>query len=247
MAGELRGHKALVTGAAGNIGRAIALALADGGADVAVHTGSDEAGLAETARLAAERGVRVHARVADLLDPEAIAALVAGAVEALGGLSIVVNNASRRSHTPVGEIALAEWRDVMAVNLDAPFLVAQAALPALRASGRGTIVNIGGLTAHTGAPGRAHVIASKAGIVGLTKALAVELSADGITANVVVPGTIDTVRGKSSGAAPATPSNLARRLGQPEEVAAAVCYLCSPAARYVTGQTLHVTGGAYLP
>ncbi len=247
MTGELRGHRALVTGAAGNIGRAVALALADGGADVAVHTGSDEAGLAETARLLAERGVRVHAAVADLRDPDAVAGLVADATRALGGLSIVVNNASRRSHTPVGEIPLAEWREVMAVNLDAPFLVVQAALPALRASGQGTVVNIGGLTAHTGAPGRAHVIASKAGVVGLTKALAAELAGEGITANVVVPGTIDTVRGKSSGAAPATPSNLAGRLGRPEEVAAAVRYLCSPGARYVTGQTLHVTGGAYLP
>ena len=138
----------------------------------------------------------------------------------------------------------------MGVILDGTSLSARAALPALRASDMAAIVNIGGMSAHTGAPGRAHVVAAKSGVVGLTRALAHDLAPDGITVNCVVPGLIDTVRGASARGTPAlhaitTP--LAGRRGRSEEVATLVCYLAGPQARYITGQTLHVNGGAFLP
>jgi 3-oxoacyl-[acyl-carrier protein] reductase len=135
----------------------------------------------------------------------------------------------------------------MAISLDSVFLLAQAALPALRRSNQAAIVAIGGLTGHSGAAHRAHVIAAKAGVAGLVKALAHDLAPDGITVNCVAPGLIETRR---DGAAPqhhATRTNPLGRRGRPEDVAAAVRMLCDPGARYITGQTLHVNGGALMP
>jgi 3-oxoacyl-[acyl-carrier protein] reductase len=139
---------------------------------------------------------------------------------------------------------------VLGVTLDGPFLCSQAALDALTASGAGAIINIGGLTAYTGAKQRAHVVTAKAGLDGLTKALAQELAERGITVNLVSPGLIDTVRGGHSAAEPDhhkhRPTLVGRR-GRPQEVAAMVRYLAGPNGRYLTGQTMHVNGGAYLP
>jgi 3-oxoacyl-[acyl-carrier protein] reductase len=139
---------------------------------------------------------------------------------------------------------------VLSVTLDGAFLCAQACLPHLARAGGATIVNIGGLTAHKGATERAHVITAKAGLAGLTRALALDLAPRGITVNCVVPGTIDTVRGLPG--APERPAHRRAppplgRLGAPEEVAAMVRMLCGPDTRYVTGQTVHVNGGAFMP
>ena len=134
--------------------------------------------------------------------------------------------------------------------VDGAFHCTQAALPLLRASGAGTVINIGGLTAHTGAAKRAHVVTAKAAIVGLTRALAHELAEFGITVNCISPGLIDTVRESSS--AKGTPAHhaasrtLVGRLGQPDEIAGAVVWLAGPGGRFTTGQTLHINGGAYL-
>ena len=195
MTGDLAGHAALVTGASRNIGRAIALLLAARGADVAVHVRGDSEAGEETAAGVREAGRRAVLIAGDLSDPDAARRVVEEAVEAMGRLDIVVNNAAIRPESPLAELTYAEWRRVMGVALDAVFLVSQAALPHLERSGGGSIVNIGGLTGHTGAADRAHVIAAKAGVVGLTKALAHELSPGGITVNVVSPGLIDTARG----------------------------------------------------
>jgi 3-oxoacyl-[acyl-carrier protein] reductase len=172
----------------------------------------------------------------------------AGAKE-FGRLDILVNNAALRAETPFAEMPYEEWRQVLGSILDASFLCAQACLPHLARSGAGSIVNLGGLTAHRGAAGRAHVVAAKLGVVGLTRALALELAPQAITVNCVVPGTIDTVRGLPG--APERPAPrqgmppLGRR-GTPEEVAGAVRFLCGPGARYITGETLHVNGGGYM-
>lgn len=250
MSNELAGRVALVTGAARNIGRAIAVELARAGADVVVSAKSSIELVEETAALVRAEGRQASVLMADVSQPDSAADLVARAVTAFGRLDILVNNAALRRETAFADLGYAEWREVMGVILDAPYLCARAALPALRGSDMGAIINIGGMSAHTGAPGRAHVVAAKSGVVGLTRALAHDLAGDGITVNCVVPGLIDTVRGASARGTPAlhaiaTP--LAGRRGRSEEIATMVRYLAGPQARYMTGQTLHVNGGAYLP
>jgi 3-oxoacyl-[acyl-carrier protein] reductase len=249
----LKGRIALVTGAARNIGRAIALALAEDGADVAVHTRSALADAEETARLVRDRGVRSVVVSGDLADPAQADAAVAAAVAGLGGLDIIVNNAALRREGRIETIDYAAWREIMGATLDGAFLATRAAMPhilARAASGGGRIVNIGGMTGHSGAPERVHVVTAKAGLVGFTKALAHDLAEYGVTSNCVVPGMIDTVRGGSNpekAAHHADRKILLGRRGRPEEVAGMVRHLCGPTAGFVTGQTIHVNGGAYLP
>ena len=241
---------AIVTGAARNIGRAIALALAHDGAPVVLVAKNNRAGLEETANLVEEAGGEALPHLADLTDEAAVAGMVAAAVDWKGPPSALVNNAALRKIQPFCEMTLSDWREVMAVNLEAAFLCARACLPHMVAAGGGRIVNMGGKSGHAGAAERAHVIASKAALVGLTKALAVEFGDRGVSVNCVVPGEIDTVRGASAGAIPAHPgghATLIGRRGRPEEVARIVASLCHPDGGYVTGQTVHVNGGGYLP
>ena len=246
MTGDLAGRAALVTGASRNIGRAIACALARRGADIAVHIARDLEAGEETSKLVRGLGGRAFVFAGDLGQPESARRIVAEAAEAHGRLDLVVNTAAIRPEAPLAELSYGEWRRVMAIALDAVFLVSQAALPHLLRSDNAAIVNIGGLTGHAGAAHRPHVIAAKAGVVGLTKALAHELSPQGITVNVVSPGLIDTARAGKAPKHHDSRTNLVGRRGLPEEVAEAVAFLCSPAARYITGETLHVNGGAYL-
>lgn len=241
---ELQGSVALVTGAARNIGRAIALDLARGGAAVAVNAKSS----ADAARsLVAEieaNGGRAVMILADVTEPAAVTAMIEQTVGSLGGLDILVNNAAIRDESPFEELTLARWRAVMSVVLEGAFLCTQGALPHLRARGRGAVINIGGLTAHTGAARRAHVVAAKAGIIGLTRALAFDLG-ESVTVNCVVPGLIDTVRDGPEPSHRGGKKTLTGRLGRPEDIAATVRWLAGPAARYLTGQTIHVNGGVY--
>lgn len=241
---------AIVTGAARNIGRQIALALAGEGAAVLVNARSDRSGAEETAKLVEQRGGTALVHLADVTDEAAVAGLVEAAASRLGPPTILVNNAALRRQRPFTELSLDEWREVMAVNLEAAFLCCRACIPHMLAAGRGRIVNIGGKSAHGGASLRAHVLASKAALVGLTKALAAEFGKDGITVNCVVPGDVDTVRGASAGPAAhhaGGGGNLVGRDGRPEEIASMVAMLCRPEAAYTTGQTIHVNGGGYLP
>ena len=247
---EMQGKVALITGAARNIGRAIALALADAGANVVLVARADRDGLEETAALARAKGVRAEIILADITDADSVRDMIGAVKAAFGRLDVLVNNAALRAETPIEEITAAEWRQVLAVNLDAAFFTAQAALPLLKASDAGAIINIGGLTAYTGAKNRPHVVAAKAGLDGLTKALAQDLADAQITVNLVSPGLIATQRGGSSPLEPAhhkTHTTLLGRRGQPEEVAAMVRHLAGPNGRYITGQTIHVNGGVYLP
>jgi len=243
---ELAGSVALVTGAARNIGRAIALELARAGAAVVVNAKTAHA---EARALVAEieaHGGSAAAVLADVTDPSAVERLIGEAIERFGRLDVLVNNAALRDEASFEEMSFAQWRAVIDVVLDGAFLCTQAALPHVRGSGHGSIVNIGGLTAHTGAPRRAHVVTAKAGIVGFTRALAHELSGEGITVNCVVPGLIDTARAGALPSHRAGKATLVGRNGTPEDVAATVRWLVGPAARFVTGQTIHVNGGAYL-
>jgi 3-oxoacyl-[acyl-carrier protein] reductase len=167
--------------------------------------------------------------------------MVSATLEHFGRLDILVNNAALRAVEPIESIDARRWREVTGVILDGAWFCTRACLEALKKSAAGAIVNIGGLSAHTGAAGRPHVVAAKAGLVGLTRALARDLAPHNITVNCVVPGLIETVR--TSPSANHQPSPLGRR-GKPEEVAATVRFLAGPGARYITGQTVHVSGGA---
>jgi len=249
MAGrrELEGRVALVTGASRNIGRAIALALAEGGAAVVVNARASKDEAAAVVAEIESRGGRAMAGIADVTDDTAVNAMVAEATKRFGRLDIVVNNAAVRGVSAIDAIDPAEFRRIVAIILDGAYICAKACLPALRASGQGAIVNIGGMSGHTGARGRPHVVAAKMGLVGLTRALAHDLAADAITVNCVVPGLIETVRTASSGKHSAHEDDtLVGRRGKPEEIAAAVRFLAGPDARYITGQDWHVNGGAYL-
>lgn len=241
---------AVVTGAARNIGRAIALELAGAGATVVVNARSSIDEAASVVREIEAAGGRSALELADVSTPEGAQALMDAAVRRFGRIDLLVNNAALRREVPFDELDWTQWREVMAVILDGAYLCARAALPHLRAAGAGAIVNIGGMSAHAGSSGRAHVIAAKAGLVGLTRALAYDLAPDGITVNCVVPGLIDTQRGGAAGirepAHHAQRTTLLGRRGQPAEVAALVGFLCSDKARYVTGQVIHANGGAFL-
>ena len=250
MSRPLAGRIAIVTGAARNIGRAIALELAMAGAAVVVGAKSSAQAADEVVRIIEGGGGRALAHLADISDPDDVAGMIAAAASRFGGIDILVNNAAIRRETAFETLEWQEWRSVVSSILDGAFLCARAALPHLSRSDMASIVNIGGMTAHTGAPGRAHVVAAKAGLAGLTRALAHDLSANGITVNCVVPGLIATERGVSAGPGPAhhaTRVPLAGRRGTPEDIARLVRFLCEPSARYITGQTIHANGGAFLP
>jgi len=250
MAGsnELNGKVAIVTGAGRNIGRAIALALADGGSSVLVNARSNRAEADAVAREIEAMGRKALVHIGDVADPEQVQMMAEIAAKHFGRIDILVNNAALRREKPFAEMSYAEWREIMNVTLDGAFHCVKACLPHLKKSGAGTIVNIGGLSAHTGAKDRAHVVTAKAGIVGFTRALAHDLAADGITVNCVVPGLIGTPRPKDK-PEPAhhlTHQTISGERGRPEDVAAAVRFLCGPAARYINGQAIHSNGGAYL-
>ncbi|HWJ01313.1 MAG TPA: 3-oxoacyl-ACP reductase FabG [Burkholderiales bacterium] len=244
---ELAGKVALVTGGARNIGRAIARALAAGGASVMVNARTSKAMADETVKMI---GASAAVHIADVTNPAEVKALVDATVRRFGRLDILVNNAAVRAETPFEQITFDDWRKIISVVLDGAFICTQACIPHMAKAGGGTVINIGGLTGHRGASGRAHVIAAKSGLAGMTKALALDLAPKQITVNCVVPGTIDSQRGlpgvPDRPAHRAAPPPIGRR-GEPEEVAAMVRMLCGPDARYVTGQAIHVNGGGYMP
>jgi 3-oxoacyl-[acyl-carrier protein] reductase len=244
---ELAGKVALVTGGARNIGRAIARSLAAGGASVMVNAKTSRAEAEKTVEMI---GANAAVHIADVTKPDEVQALVDATVKRFGRLDFLVNNAAVRYETPFSSMKFEEWRQVLAIVLDGAFLCARSALPHMISAGGGTIVNIGGQTGHKGAAERAHVITAKAGLAGMTKALAMDLAPHKITVNCVVPGTIESQRGL-----PGVPDRPAHRLtvppigrrGEPEEIAAMVRMLCGPDARFMTGQSIHLNGGGFMP
>jgi len=248
--GELAGQVALVTGGVRRIGRSIALALARDGAAIAVNARSSREEADETVRAIEALGGAARVVMGDVTDEAAVARMVEETTRALGPVDILVNNAAVRRDDAFPAMRFVDWRAVVAVVLDGAFLMSRAVIPGMLAKSHGTIINIGGVTAHTGASGRAHVSAAKAGLVGLTKALAVEFGGNGITVNCVAPGRIGGPRSPNSGKGGAIPGGghpLVGHDGDPEDVAAAVMLLCSSRGRFITGQTIHVSGGIYLP
>jgi 3-oxoacyl-[acyl-carrier protein] reductase len=245
---ELAGKVAIVTGAGRNIGRAIALALAEVGASIVVNVRSNQAEANAVAREIGSAGGQAMVQLGDVADAADVQVMADAAIKHFGRIDILVNNAALRREKPFAEMSYSEWREILDVTLDGAFHCTKACLPALRQSGSGTIVNIGGLSAHTGAKNRAHVVTAKAGIIGFTRALAHDLASDGITVNCVVPGLIGTPRPKDK-PEPAhhlTHQTITGERGRPEDVAEAVRFLCGPGARYINGQAIHANGGAYL-
>lgn len=247
---QLEGKVAIVSGGARNIGRAIVLALAQEGASVVVNARSDGAAAAEVAAEAEAAGGRALAHVADVTDPTAVEEMVEAAVGAFGRIDFLVSNAALRRQTPFLEMAFDEWREIISVALDGAFILAKACAPHMIAAGGGAIVTIGGISTHVGTRNRVHVCAAKAGVEGLTRGLAMELAPHGITVNCVAPGAIDTVRGATAGARPGAMGAAGvplGRFGRPEEIAAMVKHLCLPEGSFITGQTIHLNGGAWMP
>ena len=244
---ELAGKVAIVTGAGRNIGRAIVLQLAEAGASVVVNVRSNKAEADSVLREIEAAGGKAAIVLGDIADEKTATALADTALKRFGRIDILVNNAALRREKPIAEMTYKDWREVIGVILDGAFHCVHACLPAMKKNG-GTIINIGGMSAHIGSKDRAHVMTAKTGLVGFTRALAHDLAAEKITANCVVPGAINTAR-PSSSQAPAhhlTHGTISGERGEPEDVAAMVRFLCSPGGRYVTGQTIHVSGGGYL-
>jgi 3-oxoacyl-[acyl-carrier protein] reductase len=248
--GELDGKVALVTGGAQNIGRAICLDLAAAGARILVNTKRSVETAQQTVELITQAGGTATVAQADITNPAAVDRMVADGVAAYGGIDILVNNAAVRKEAPLTEVSFGDWKEVLSIMLDGAFLCTKACMPHMRARGGGSIVTIGGMTGHSGAKQRVHVVTGKAGLAGFTKAVALDLAEFGITANCVVPGLIGTARGSHSPTDPHHHASRAMPLGRRgtvQEVAALVRYLCGPQARYVTGQSWHLNGGSFMP
>jgi 2-hydroxycyclohexanecarboxyl-CoA dehydrogenase len=242
----LDGRNTVVTGGGRGIGRAIAIVLAAQGATVAVWD-LNAAGAEDTATAIREAGGKAVAIAGDAADAAAVTAAAARTREELGPVSILVNNAGITNYSRFADLTEETWDHMIRVNLKGPFLVTRAFVPDMLEAGWGRIINISSSSAQSGAPKLAHYAASKGGVIGFTKALAIEFAGKGITVNNVPPGFIDTPLARES----LDPDKVARsmpmkRAGRPEDIAHAVAYLASDEAAYVTGQTLSVNGGRYL-
>lgn len=240
---EFAGKVALVTGAARNIGRAIALSLAAGGAKVAVVTRSNIEQARGVVNEIKAMGCDADAFLADMAEPAQINAMADAVIKRFGRLDILVLNAALREHVHFDQISFEDWRRVLNTNLDSAFVATKACLPALKKAGDGRIVNFAGVTALLGLKDRAHVAASKHGIVGLTKALAQDLAEFGIRVNCISPGQIDTSRAPGHELPNRTSGIPLGRRGTSFEIAGMVRSLCGPTGAYITGQTIHINGG----
>ena len=239
---DLTGKCALVTGASGGIGGAIATALHGAGATVALSGTREE----PLKTLAAELGDRAHVLPCNLSDAEAVDALPKQAIEAMGALDILVNNAGITRDQLFMRMSDDEWQSVLDVNLTSTMRLCRGVMRPMMKARWGRIINISSIVGATGNPGQANYAASKAGMVGMTKSIAYEVASRGITANAIAPGFIATAMTDKLTDEQKEKINVqipAARMGQPEEIAAAVRYLASLEAAYVTGATLHVNGG----
>ena len=244
----LNGQVALVTGASRGIGEAVALELARAGA-VVVGTSTSEEGAARVTKALSEAGGKGAGRVLDVRDAAACAALADAVAAEFGPVAILVNNAGITRDNLLARMKDEEWDDIQATNLKSVFVLSRAVLRGMMKARAGRIVNITSVVGHTGNPGQANYAAAKAGILGFSKSLAREVGSRNITVNCVAPGFIETDMTRAL--AEEQVKRLVEgvplgRLGRVEDVAAAVAWLCSPGAAYVTGATLHVNGGLFM-
>ena len=242
----LTGKVALVTGASRGIGRGIALALAKEGCDVAVNFVSGKAGAQSVAKQIKSLGRRAVIVQADVSDEAQVRSMRDVVHKGLGPVDIIVNNAGIHQHLKFWELSRKDWDRVIAVNLTGPFLVTKAFVDDLKAKGSGRIINISSIIGNIGTDHEAHYAASKAGLFGLTKSMALELAPFGIMVNCLAPGWIDTdmTAGTSKDEAGALLKKVPiKRIGMPDDIARAVVFLASKDTDWMTGETVHVNGG----
>lgn len=243
------GRAALVTGASRGLGKATAIRLAKEGMDVACHYHEHEEGAHGTAAEVEKLGRRALVVQADIADPGAAEAMVREALDAFGHLDTLVNNAGMYPRQHFEDVTPEDWQRVLNVNAMGAFNVTRAVVDHMRSKGAGRIVNLSSILGAMGSKHGAHYSASKAALLGFTKSLAKELAPDDILVNAVCPGAIET--DIIAGDDPDTRARRERsiplgRVGQPDEIAGVVAFLCSPDASYMTGATLHVNGGLYV-
>lgn len=246
----LSGKVALITGSARRIGREIALALADEGAHVIIHARSSRDEIDAVAKTINTSGGQATALLADITHETAVGDLVEGIHEKAGPVEILVNNAAIRGEKPLGELDLETFRSVYAVAVEGAFLLTRALIPDMVERGFGRVITIGGASAHAGVSNRVHVATAKAALVGFAKAIAVEFAQQGVTSNIVVPGKIGGPRSATAGEGGSFSGGrepLVGHQGDPRNVAEVVRLLALPAGNFITGQTIHVSGGLYLP
>jgi len=244
---SLKGKVAVVTGAGSGIGRAIAVRLARDEAAIAVLDLNGD-GAAETAKLITDAGGTALALTVDCSSAVAIKAAAATIRAEFGPITILVNNAGIATFVPYMEITDEQWDQMIRINLKGPHLCCREVIPDMLAAGWGRIINITSSSVQSGSFAQAHYVSSKGGMLGLTKALALEYAPTGITVNMVPPGFIDTplLRSAPIDAEAFAQTLPMKRIGQPEDIAGAVAYLASEEAGYVTGQTISTNGGRYM-
>ena len=242
----LAGKVALVTGSVRRLGKATALALAKDGASVVVNARSSRDEAEKAAKEVEALGGKVMLHMADIRKEDEVKAMVDAVVKQFGRIDILVNNAAVRGENPFTQMSHKEWRSVLDVVLDGSFFCSRAVLPLMVKNKWGRIINMGGVSSHLGTAGRAHVGAAKYGIVGLTKSLSAEFAPQGITVNCIAPGRIGGERSATSGAGISHPVPVGRE-GNYDDVASMIRHLCQPANGFITGQTIHISGGLYMP
>lgn len=243
---ELEGQIAVVTGAGVNTGSTIARTLAAAGAMVVVNYRRSKEGAEQTVGEIERAGGRAIAVQADVCSRTDVGRMIDATVKAFGPPDILVNNANIRSFMPLMEITPELWRETLGPTLQGTLFCVQACVPYMRKAGGGAIINIGGGSGHTGVPNRTHVAAAKAGLAGMTGALAAELAPDNISVNNIVPGRIETPRPDGAAPMPGLHASPMGRSCRQQEVADLVCFLAGKGCRYMSGQMLHVNGARYV-
>ena len=244
----LAGKVALITGAARRSGRATAIKLAADGAAVAINTRRSADVANEVKKEIEAQGGTANVYVCDITGENAVIDMVKAITTDFGGIDILVNNAADRARVPTLELSLAEWKRVINIILDGAFLCTRAVLPHMLENKWGRIINISGDGNHAAFTERAHVHAGKGGLEAMTRSLSSEFCDQGITVNTVSPGRIDGERSKTSGPLPKNAGAIppVGFEGEPDDIGNMICFLCQPAAKYITGQTIRVNGGLVL-
>lgn len=253
LTNELEGKVAIVTGSARNIGQATAEELARAGAAVVVNAVQAQDLCEQVAEGICAAGGRAIPVMADVTDPDAVQAMAEAAIREFGGIDILVCNAANRSNTSFDDLDWNTWQRTIDISIHGTFHLAKAVVPSMRQRGGGCIVGVGGMSSLRGAKGRSHVMAAKMGMNAFIRGLALELAQDGIRANQVVVGNFDTVRENNPSSASAAeiasmgPVNIPLgRKGAPQDMANLIRFVVGPGASYMTGQTIHCNGGAYM-